>query len=182
MDTKKRAIGIAVLALLAIGGLTYLNRDVVFAPMTDAPVATAPDSRELVGAVPEGGRDIDEYALVTDDFIYFRSITSSSTLKIPNGDPATFERLTGFMEYPGTQVTAECSGPGTYAYYGDAKHVYFYQVWKTPDFTHSKIEIISNEPKEAFVFVSPTSARAGDELFAITPIYATSSCTFDIEA
>ncbi len=183
MKDRTRLIIFGALALLFVGGLTYVNHDTVFyreAPETPSTISTN-ETKDIVVGIPEGGRDIDEYAFVTDDYIYFRSVMSAtSTIRIPNGDPATFARVSDFMTYPGTEVTAECSGPGRYAYYGDSKNIYFYQIWKTPDFTSSKIEIIAKAPKEQFALESSTMARAGDKLFSISPLFATSTCKFDI--
>lgn len=131
---------------------------------------------ELPFTLPEGASAIDGYAFIQNDQVYFRSLTGAAPLAIPHSDAESFKRLSGFMTYPGTAVVNTCGAAPIYAYYGDKKQVYFYQVWRAPTFRSSTVEVIVDAKMQDFSITGLQTATEGNRLFEIGFEKATTTC------
>src|SRR3989344_706484 len=127
--------------------------------------------------LPEGATAIDGYAFIENNQVYFRSLTGATPFAIPNSDAESFKRLSSFMKYPGSEVVGACGGAPIYSYYGDKKQVYFYQVWRTPTFRSSKVEVIIGAKTEDFRITGLQTATDGDRLFEVGYQKATTTCS-----
>ncbi len=135
---------------------------------------TLPPEQPFV--LPEGATAVDGYAFIQDDQVYFRSLTGKAALGVPNSDAESFVRLSDFFSYSESAVVNDCGVAPLYAYYGDEKQVYFYQVWRAPEFRSSTVEVIVGAEKENFRVTSPLRATDGSRLFEVSYEKATTTC------
>ncbi len=200
MTTKQKMyIGAGVLVVVLILGAVWFwgqgtGVTTPLAQVPEAEVATTTDTTthtpiastiknlppEPIFILPFGATAIDDYAFVQDGQLYFRSLTSKSPLAIPDSDGDSFEKLSQFMTFPGTQIVKDCGASGTYGYYGDDKHVYFYQFWRAPEFRSSTIEVVVGVKKKDFEVLSQASASDGTHDYAIEYEVATSTCKYNL--
>jgi len=122
---------------------------------------------EPIFRLPAGATSVDEYSFIQDGQVYFRSLLGNDPLLIPNADAQSFSRLSSFITYENAAVQSDCSGPAIYAYYGDTKQVYFYQIWRTDLFRTSQIEVIAGADKDSFRLSGDGKAVSGDLVFEI---------------
>src|SRR3989344_5378075 len=127
--------------------------------------------------LPEGATAIDGYAFIENNQVYFRSLTGATPFAIPNSDAESFKRLSSFMKYPGSEVVGACGGAPIYSYYGDKKQVYFYQIWRTPTFRSSKVEVIVGANTKDFNITGLLTATDGNRLFEVGYQKATTTCS-----
>lgn len=135
--------------------------------------------------MPRGATAIDEYAFTNENGVQFLSITSTSTLVIPDANAATFRRITDFMQSPDPAVASTCGIAGKYAFYADSKRVYFYQFWLAPKFRTSRVEVIADAKPETFKVLSPIGFEDGTRsLYLDYDVVAatTTTCTYAIRA
>lgn len=132
--------------------------------------------------LPPGAVAIDGYAYIENDLVYFRSLTGKTPLAIPNSDAESFTRLSNFMTYPGTEVVTACGAAPLYAYYGDDKHVYFYQVWRASTFRSSRVEVIIGAKTDDFRVTGLETATDGSHLYEVEygKATATSTCKLSL--
>jgi len=156
------------------------------ATSSSTPVAEVPGQKTLPPEeplmLPPGATAIDAYAYVKDGQVYFRSLTGKTPLDIPDSDAASFRRLSSFVTYPGTAIVEACGGTPLYAYYGDDRQVYFYQVWRTPRFRSSRVEVIIDAKTADFSITSPQTAMGGGHIYEVGygKATATSSCRLSL--
>ncbi len=131
---------------------------------------------EPVFVLPSGAVAVDDYAFTNQGDVYFRSLTSTQPLPVPNAQADSFERVTSFMTYTDPTVVSACGAAPQYAYYRDEKQVYFYHYWRTPTFRSSHIDILIGLKPEDFILVSPTRIKVGAETFDLIYTQATSTC------
>jgi hypothetical protein len=175
----KVLVGVVAAAIIGAAAYTAFFRHAAAPAPESAPVAeekTLPP--EPLFTLPEGARKIDDYAFSLDGRVYFRSVTSTSTLPIPGADPETFERLHDFMTYPGEAIVNDCGASGTYTYYEDKNRVYLYQIWRAPKFRSSKVEVLADVTPDAFSIEDATHARAASQRVAVEYRVATSTCSY----
>lgn len=166
--------GIVLLALVAaIAAYMYLkpaSSEGVVLTSNEEAVATSTPSGEAGGkslpveptfTLPEGAQALDDYAYTKDDSVYFRSITSTEPLRIPDADAGTFKRLANFMTYSANSVVGDCGGTALYTYYADEDRVYFYQIWRTDFFRTSQIEVLAGTKAKDFRITGPLTATDG---------------------
>lgn len=134
-----------------------------------------------MAVTPGTGQEIDAYSYTDNDAVYFKSVTSTSTLAIPGANAKTFHRITDFMTYPDQDVVDRCGGKGEYAYYADKNRVYFYQFWKTPKFRSSKVEVVIDEKEESFKVLSPVNAQGASMKYVVGYQVATSTCQYVLQ-
>jgi len=139
-------------------------------PRTWGPMAT----------LPPGAIAIDEYAFTDKNGLQFLSVTSTSTLIIPDADAATFHRITEFAQSPDPGVVRSCGIAGKYAFYADKKRVYFYQVWLAPKFRTSRVEVVADAAPETFKILTPTSFLDGERALHLDYEVATSTCLYGV--
>ena len=179
---------VAVAAVLvAIYAYINLSRDTSSAPSIDTASTTAeaavPEDEttskgllpELPFSLPSGSVAIDEYAFTTGEGIYFRSLTGKNPLQILNADAPSFSRLSDFSTYAANGVASDCGGNPIYTYYGDKRHVYFYQIWRTPTFRTSQIEVVVGTKKEDFDITDSGTATNGTHRFEVGHMTTASS-------
>jgi hypothetical protein len=179
-----KSVGIAVGALLVLAIALWLlasspraeheilSRDIEPATTTPAtttsvvkPPNTLPPEPEF--KFPEGANVIDAYAFTLNNYVYFRSLTAKEPLLIQDADASTFARLTNFTTYPGTDVVATCGTAPIYSFYGDEKHLYFYQVWRAPMFRTSQIEVVLQALPQDFESTTEISFKSNKHTFSI---------------
>jgi hypothetical protein len=144
---------------------------------TDSDKPSVPE----MAVTPETAQEIDAYSYTDSDAVYFKSVTSTSTLAIPGANAKTFHRITDFMTYPDQEVADRCGGKGEYAYYADKNRVYFYQFWKTPKFRSSKVEVVIDEKEETFKVLSPVTAEGASMKYVVGYQVATSTCQYILQ-
>ena len=162
---KNALIIFAVLIAVAVIGWTYVapaaqgpnnsvGEEVATTTMitasttTTATIKTLPPEMPLV--LPEGATKIDDYVFSDEGAIYFRSLTGGEALEIADADPASFKRLGGFLPFSNPSLIADCGAAPTYAFYTDQMRIFFYQVWRTPTFRSSRVEVIRTADKKTF--------------------------------
>ena len=134
-----------------------------------------------VAVTPDGAVTVDAYSYTDGGAVFFKSVTSTSTLAIPGANADTFHRITDFMTYPDQEVVDRCGAKGEYAYYADKSRVYFYQVWKSPKFRSSKVEVIIDEKEETFKVLSPVNAEGATMKYVVGYQVATSTCQYVLQ-
>jgi hypothetical protein len=196
MTTKQKAlIGSGIGAVILIAGfLSYwffvrvdVNEQAVVPALLGEP--TSEDGTESGGAAPAPavavtpttGTSVDAYSYTDSGAVFFKSVTSTSTLAIPGANADTFHRITDFMTYPDQEVADKCGAKGEYAYYADKNRVYFYQVWKTPKFRASKVEVIIDEKEATFKVLSPVTAEGATMKYVVGYQVATSTCQYVLQ-
>ncbi len=158
--------------------------DSPFPDTTAAPVATTNITEEKslppepVFVLPDGATVIDDYAFSFGGQVHFRSVTSTSSLPIPDSDARTFKRIADFMAYPGELIQQDCGASGMYTYYTDARRVYLYQLWRAPKFRASQIEVLADVAPKDFSIEDTTHARAKSRRMTIEYRVATSTCSY----
>lgn len=186
--------GIVLLALIAaIATYLYLKpsptEEIVLTPDGEAIATSTPSEDtprkglppEPAFTLPQGAEALDDYAYLMDDGVYFRSITSTEPLKIPDADAATFGRLAEFFTYTANNVQDDCGGTPIYTYYGDSKRIYFYQIWRAEHFRTSQIEVIVGAEEEDFRVTGMNTATDGVGQFEVTHKVATSTCLLTLK-
>lgn len=133
---------------------------------------------EPVFVLPPEAIAVDDYAFLFEGRAYFRSLTSTSSLAIPDSDADTFKRIADFVTYPGEAILKECGTAGTYTYYEDRNRVYFYQFWRAPKFRSSKVEVLADVAPEDFIVDDVGSASASDRRVVVNYEVATSTCWY----
>lgn len=143
--------------------------------------STAPGKNTLppepTFVLPEGAVAVDGYAYIQRSSVFFRSLTGGQPLRIPNAHTATFERLTDFFTYPGEAVVRDCGAAPLYAFYGDERQVYLYQVWRAPKFRTSRVEVIVGVKKDEFELIHPQVVGDPTSLFTVGYTVTTSTTT-----
>lgn len=181
---------VVLLALIfAVGVYLYLKpspkTELTIAPEGESLATSTPSTEiprkglppEPAFTLPQGAEALDDYAYLMDDGVYFRSITSTEPLRIPNADASTFKRLADFLTYSANGVVGDCGDTALYTYYADEDRVYFYQIWRTDHFRTSQIEVIAGTKAKDFDITGPLSATDGTRSFAVTHKQAaTSTC------
>jgi len=144
-------------------------------PVVEVPKKkTLPPEQPFV--LPEGATAVDGYAYIENGQVYFKSLTGKSALAIPNSDAESFKRLSNFMTYPGNAVVNDCGVAPLYAYYGDDKQAYFYQVWRAPQFRSSTVEVIVGAEMENVRVTGIRTMTDGGRLFEVEYEKATTTC------
>lgn len=136
---------------------------------------------EPVFTLPEGASAVDEYAFIADGDVFFRSVTSTTSLPIPGADADTFHAISDIITYPGERIAADCGGAGAYSYYEDNKYVYFHQIWRTPRFRTSQVEVIADVDPDEFDVQEAPYARADGQRIVVKYHVSTSTCLFVLE-
>ena len=126
-------------------------------------------------SLPDGAVAVDGYAFKMDEGVYMRSLTGKNPLQILNADADSFERLADFSSYSSNGVINDCGAKPVYTYYGDNKHVYFYQIWRTPYFRTSQIEVIAGAKKDGFEMLGTDTATDGTRRFEVGHMVTASS-------
>lgn len=139
------------------------------------PKKTLPPEQPFV--LPEGATSIDEYAFSKDGDVYFKSLTGKQPLRIPDADGATFRRQGNFLTYLADGVVRDCGVSPLLAYYTDKNRVYFYQVWRAPEFRSSTVEVIIDADPKTFTVVDALNAKDDTYLFRPSYAQATSTCS-----
>lgn len=185
--TKKQAlIGLTVIVLILLA-LWYWKGSTAQAPApvdeqvatttdevigseTPAPTPSKPNTLppEPVFVLPEGATALDDYAFILNDQVYFRSLTNKEPLAIPKSDADSFEKISDFQVFPGTEIVEACGASATYGYYADDKAVYFYQFWRSPKFRSSTIEVIVDANKDDFKVSGVTTALDGKQILKVS--------------
>lgn len=196
--TKRTKILLGCLAVaIIVAGAFFLYKPAVAPDLVSGENATSTPEGTNTGGVAPGGKDglpaepvftlpdgaqaIDDYSFIQNDQVYFRSLTSPNPLAIPNSDAGTFERLTPFMVSPDLTIVAACGASGSYAFYSDAKSLYFYQYWRAPEFRSSQIEVVANIAPKDFEKLSDTLYSDGENEFKIGYKKATTTCSYILQ-
>lgn len=186
---------------LAIGGIIFLvliaaittyfylkpssNEEVGLLPEGEVAATTTPSGEEPRKSLPPepaftppvNSQTLDDYAYTNSNSVYFRSITSTEPLRIPDADANTFKRLTNFLTYSANGVVGDCGDTALYTYYADKERVYFYQIWRTDHFRTSQIEVIAGTKAKDFKITGPLTATDGTRSFTVGHKQAaTSTC------
>lgn len=175
--------------LVIVGGLGFLlasQQSGSLLPMLPGGLSSegTGEKRELppepAFSVPANAARVDDYSYTLDGAVFLRSLTSNQPLQVPGSDGASFERVTSFRSYNAGAVLRECGAAPQYTYYADDNQVYFYQLWRAPEFRSSRIEVIVRADKEDFSV--DTSGNASDSEFRYTVGYevATSTCWLNL--
>lgn len=148
---------------------------------SDTPPPSPPQKEKLppepTFVLPEGATNLDEYAFVDTGTIYFRSLVSTTThLKVPGADPASFRRLQDLSVFPGSEVIRDCGAAPRYTFYVDKRQPYFYQIWRAPEFRSSQIDAMVGADADSFVVTGATTAQDDQTRFDMTYKKATSTC------
>lgn len=194
--------------LLALGGLLILLAVIVavsyFASRSNIPADTsvttiseqespvesigATSTQETASSQPSISpianiTTVGDYAYIQAGKAYFRSVTGKEDLPIPNSDAATFRSIVDFVTYPSSStIVAECGGVGGYGVYADINVAYFYQVWRTPLFTASKIEAVPISSPNSFAALGNGSFTDGSTIFNVNYyITDTRTCRFTLD-
>ncbi len=128
--------------------------------------------------LPAGAKSIDQYVYVYQDSVYLNSVAGKSSSVLPEADADTFARISDFMTSPDSTININCGGSGSFAYYADRKRVFFYQIWLTPKFKKSKMELMIGVSPENFSIINSTSFRDGEKTYRVSYETATSSCQY----
>lgn len=188
--------GIVVVVIIGVGLLSFFTRPapmlptdelgVMGEPQPEAPGEAGTPAKPAVlsgptAVMPAGAHAIDDFSFTDTEGVHFLSITSTSSLAIPDADAESFKRMTGFMTFPGAAVVNDCGVSGSFAFYQDAKRVYFYQRWLTPKFRTSRVEVIADAKPDTFKVVSPTSFMDGARSLSLTYEVSTTTCLYAIQ-
>lgn len=188
--------GIVVAVIIGIGLLSFFTRPLpvvstdelgaIEEPLTETPAGEETPAKPAIlsaptAVMPAGAHPIDDYSFTDAEGVHFLSITSTSSLAIPDADAASFKRTTGFMTFPGSAVVNDCGVSGSFAFYTDVNRVYFYQRWLTPQFRTSRVEVIAGAKPETFKVVNPTSFLDGTRSLSLTYEVSTSTCLYAIQ-
>lgn len=187
----------ALLVLIVAGGAAYLtlmptltipSNPAVAEPAVPGDAATSTPvvsndelPPEPMFVLPDGARVISDYFFVVDDQVYMRSVKSPEPIAIPDTDAATFKSLGAFKQYTGGTIRADCGGAGDYMFYGDQRHLYFHQVWRTPTFRASQIEVVVGSNAARFEALSNQSFTDGRNTFTLAYRKATSTCSYYLQ-
>lgn len=144
---------------------------------TSGAATKRPLAPEPAFVLPNGATKIDDYAYLQDGVVYFKSLIGTTSLAIPKSDAGSFEKLADFATYTGGNVIRDCGAAPLYAFYGDDNQVYFYQVWRAPEFRSSQIEVIVGAKKNSFEVTSPTTATSGNLALNLSYQVATTTCS-----
>jgi|GEM_PF-3431051 len=196
--SKNIALIIGALAVLLVAGFLFfvvkpisveptgdVNAITTTATSTATSTATAPSAPpkkqplppEPIFVMPEGGKAIDDYVFVDDGVVYFKSLVSTSThLKVPSADPATFHPIQGFSTYPGQDVVRDCGAAPVYTFYIDKLRPYLYQIWRAPEFRTGQVDAMNGANPKKFLVTGLTTATDGRFNFQIGYKKATSTC------
>lgn len=128
--------------------------------------------------LPVGATNVDDLSFTFEGDVYFRGSLGTSTVKIPDGDAASFAPLSEIMIFPDPAISEKCGAPGRYAFYADRKYVYFYQVWQTPTFRSTKVEAVKDIRKREFVLTSPVSVAGADVAYDLSLEVASGTCAY----
>lgn len=126
-------------------------------------------------SLPDDATAIDDYAFTMGGGVYMRSLTGKNPLQILNAHADSFERLADFSTYTSNGVVSDCGANPVYTYYGDNKHVYFYQIWRTPHFRTSQIEVVVGAEKANFSVTGANTATDGTRRFEVAHTKTASS-------
>lgn len=128
--------------------------------------------------LPEGANIIDDYFYTYNGTVYLNSVSSTSSIRIPDAGADTFKRLTDFTELPNPAVRLDCVRPGQYAFYADDSRVYFYELWLNSKFKHSEVETLVGVTPDNFEVLDASSFKAAPGTYMIDYETATSSCSY----
>lgn len=166
--------------LVAAGAVAFWQlQPGVTGEFIDAVIPGAGSAQTTKGVdLPEDAKPVDEHFYKNSSAVYMLSVTGTTTLPIPGADAKSFKRLVEYTTLSTPQILADCGGAGQYTFYADLKTVYFYQVWKTPGFTASKIRVVKGADPNDFVITSPTTAKDKDVTYTIGYEKATTTCSY----
>jgi len=197
LSMKKGLLIVGILVVVGVGGWVVVTQDLATVsipsdapsgivatttptvPTTTLPVMSQPRkilAPEPAFTLPVGATAIDEYAFIIDNVVYFRSLINKEPLKIPNSEGASFKRLNEFVTYPGTAVLQDCGAAPVYTYYGDNTQVYFYQIWRAPEFRTSQIEVVVDAKMKDFQIIDALTAVDANRRFTVGYTKATTTC------
>lgn len=169
MNPKPRTLFSLALVLVLIGtGIWLFQNSTLAGLFTPHP--------ELY--LPMGATNVDDLSFTLEDEVYFRGSFGTSTVQIPDGDADSFAQLSDIMTFPDPAISEQCGAPGRYAFYGDRKRVYFYQVWQTPTFRSTKVEAVKDIRKGEFSLTSPVSIEGGSVAYDLSLEVASGTCAY----
>lgn len=166
-------LGILLLACAGIYFMVVRPGDVDTLPNTSSTIGTTSTSSsnvlppEPAFELPEGAVAVSDYAFVADNVVYLRSVKTSASFAVPDSDASTFKSLSSFETYSTPEVLETCGGAGQYTFYGDVKHLYFYQVWRTPTFRSSQIEVVAGSDSNKFKSLGDHRYTDGTDTFTL---------------
>lgn len=169
MNPKPRTLFSLALVLVLIGTGVWL-----FQSGTVTGLFTPPPELYL----PQGAINVDDLSFTLNDGVYFRGSFGTSTVQIPDGDADSFARLSDIMTFSDPETSEQCGAPGRYAFYGDRKRVYFYQVWQTPTFRSTKVEAVKDIRMREFSLTSPLSIKGGTVAYDLSLEVASGTCAY----
>lgn len=131
--------------------------------------------------LPDGATAVNDYAFIADGEVYLRSIKSTDSFAVPDSDAATFRSLDTFKTFVTDDIVRDCGGGGQYTFFGDSKHLYFYQVWRTPSFRSSQIEVVVGSDAGSFGVLGDHRYTDGANTFTLDYKVSSSTCVYFLD-
>ena len=171
-----RLIISVVVVILAGAGIWWLvSRN----PVEVVPGQITRDAEDV--NVPETAKSLDGYVYLDESGVYLRSAFSTSTMKIPDAHADSFRVIVPLTQYTDQAVTDFCKGPGNYGVYADRRKTYFFQFWKTPTFSKTKIEVVKALDADTVAPAGAHTFTAASSTMRLGYQFATTSCEFKLE-
>lgn len=173
--------GAGIYIMVVRPGETETALDEVPSVGTTSPTTAGVLPPEPVFELPEGAVAISDYAFVVDDVVYLRSIKTSTSFAVPDSDARSFKSLSAFETYATPDVIETCGDAGQYTFYGDVKNLYFYQVWRTPTFRSSQIEVVAGSDPQKFRSLGDSTYTNGADTFTLGFKMSGEVCVYFLE-
>lgn len=175
--TIKQILPFLILAAVVAVGVWWFSTRPATDPTLPEQVVRTSEGTDI----PKTAISLDGHAFVDESGVYLRSSFGTSSMKIPDADPESFRILSPFVEFGNEEIVAQCKGPGNYGFYGDKKKVYFFQVWSTPSFGKTKIEVRKELNPDTFAAAGPHTFTDGVQTVTIGYEFGTTTCEYLVE-